>query len=283
MKYIVYGEVIWDIYPDTSVIGGAPFNFSAHLAHLGDEVYLITAVGQDELGKAALEEMNKHCIHTDFVQENEFKTGQCIVTLNDEGVPSYNVLTNTAYDNITLFDADIKNIRCDVFYFNTLIQRNSVSKNTLEQILKSGSFTEVFCDINLRKDCFNRETTDLCLRTSTIVKISNEEGHFLEEMGLIPKSEKHFAQRVSEAYPNLKQVVYTLGKDGSEVYDRNTKTLTSSGRPPEVKVVSTVGSGDCFGATYMHCIMNGESISTAIKKATERSNIVVANKEAIPF
>ena len=53
MKYIVYGEVIWDIYPDGEVIGGAPFNFSAHLAHLGDEVYLISAVGKDELGDRA--------------------------------------------------------------------------------------------------------------------------------------------------------------------------------------------------------------------------------------
>ena len=283
MKAIVYGEVIWDVYPDSSVIGGAPFNFSANLAHLEDEVYLITVVGQDDLGKAAVEEMNKHGIHTDFVQKNNFQTGKCLVTLDNNGVPSYNVLTNTAYDNIELSDTTIERLNGDVFYFNTLIQRNSVSKNTLEQILKRGSFTEIFCDINLRKDCFDKDSTDLCLKTATIVKISNEEGHFLEEMGLIPITEKHFAQRVSEAYPNLKQVVYTLGKDGSEVYDRDSGALISSGRPAEVEVVSTVGAGDCFGATYMHRIMNGESISEALKKATERSNIVVANKEAVPF
>lgn len=283
MKAIIYGEVIWDVYPDTAVIGGAPFNFSAHLAHLGDRSYLITAIGEDKLGIDALNEMKKHGIHTDLVQKNAFSTGKCLVTLDENGVPSYNVLQNTAYDNITLADNEISNLNGDVFYFNTLIQRNSVSRKTLKNILEKCNFPEVFCDINLRKDCFDKESLDLCLRTSTMVKISDEEGHFLEEMGLIEASNELFAKRVAIAYPNLKQVVYTLGKNGSEVYDRVSGTIFSSGKPPKVDVVSTVGAGDCFGATYLHYIMAGSSISEAIKQATLRSNIVVAHKEAIPF
>ena len=54
MKALVFGEIIWDVYPDEQVIGGAPFNFSAHLSHLGNETYLISAVGEDELGEGAL-------------------------------------------------------------------------------------------------------------------------------------------------------------------------------------------------------------------------------------
>ena len=283
MKAIIYGEVIWDVYPDEAVIGGAPFNFSAHLAHLGNEAHLITAIGNDTLGEDALKEMQKHGIHTNLVQKNEFQTGKCLVTLDGNGIPSYNVLTNTAYDNIELAEDTAKDLECDVFYFNTLIQRNPVSKNTLKNILANNTFPEVFCDINLRKNCYDKESADLCLKTSTMVKISDEEGPFLEEMGLIAKGEEHFAKRVSAAYPNLKQIIYTLGKEGSEVYDKATQTLTSSGRPPEVEVVSTVGAGDCFGATYLSSIMQGETIAEAIKKATLRSNIVVANKEAIPF
>lgn len=50
MKAIVYGETIWDVFPEEQIIGGAPFNFAAHLAHLGNEAYLFSAVGRDELG-----------------------------------------------------------------------------------------------------------------------------------------------------------------------------------------------------------------------------------------
>ena len=283
MKALIYGEVIWDVYPDTAVIGGAPFNFSANIAHLGDEAYLITAIGKDDLGTDALNEMKKHGIHTDFVKENIFSTGKCIVTLDANGVPSYNVLKNTAYDNITLTDEETENLDCDVFYFNTLIQRNEVSRNTLKKILSNCSFSEIFCDINLRKDCFDKESLDICMKKSTIVKISDEEGHFLEDMNLIQKDSRHFAKRVSEAYPNLKQVVYTLGKEGSEVYVKDSDTVYSSGKPPKVEVVSTVGAGDCFGATYLHYIMAGATVEESIKQATLRSNIVVSHKEAIPF
>jgi fructokinase len=59
MKAIVFGEIIWDVYPDQSVIGGAAFNFGAHMAHLGDEVYLLSAVGTDELGIAATQELKR--------------------------------------------------------------------------------------------------------------------------------------------------------------------------------------------------------------------------------
>ncbi|MBE6891211.1 MAG: hypothetical protein E7481_04190 [Ruminococcaceae bacterium] len=281
MKAIIYGEVIWDVYPDTAVIGGAPFNFSAHLAHLGDDAHLITAIGNDDLGNDALNEMKKHGIHTDLVQKNDFSTGKCLVTLDENGIPSYNVLTDTAYDNITLTDDDIAKINGDVFYFNTLIQRNPVSKKTLEKILEKCSFPEIFCDINIRENCYCKESLELCMKKSTIVKISDEEGHFLEDLGLIEKSDESFPKRVLNNFPDLKQVVYTLGKNGSMVQDRT--TLYMSGIPPKVNVVSTVGAGDCFGATYLHYIMNGATIEEAIKQATLRSNIVVSHKEAIPF
>ena len=54
MKTIAFGEIIWDVYPDEAIIGGAPFNFCAHLAHLGDTAYLASATGEDKLGKDAL-------------------------------------------------------------------------------------------------------------------------------------------------------------------------------------------------------------------------------------
>ena len=32
MKFLVFGEIIWDLYPDKKCIGGAPFNFAAYTA-----------------------------------------------------------------------------------------------------------------------------------------------------------------------------------------------------------------------------------------------------------
>ena len=52
-------EVVWDIYPDKKYIGGAPLNFAAHLAKHGEESYMLSCLGKDELGKEALLRLKK--------------------------------------------------------------------------------------------------------------------------------------------------------------------------------------------------------------------------------
>ncbi len=104
MKILSFGEIIWDLYGDRRVIGGAPLNFAGHCAMGGHEAFLLSAVGQDRLGNAALAALADLGIGSDFVLENGRETGQCIVSLDEKGIPSYRVLTDTAYDNISGVD-----------------------------------------------------------------------------------------------------------------------------------------------------------------------------------
>ena len=48
MNVISIGEVLWDIVGQEEHLGGAAFNFSAHLSRLGHTVSFISAVGADE-------------------------------------------------------------------------------------------------------------------------------------------------------------------------------------------------------------------------------------------
>ena len=286
MKALVYGETIWDVYPDGEVIGGAPFNFSAHLAHLGNEVRFITAVGNDSLGDRAIKEMDHHRIDTTFVQKNKFPTGRCDVTLDGNGVPKYEVVEDVSYDHIAVDDALIQAIRDyapDVFYFNSLIQRSKESQAGLLRILDSCRFREVFCDINIRPGCFDRFSLAVCTERTTILTVSNEESHWLYDVGLLKTHEMSFPISVAKQYPSIDLIVYTLGKDGSQIYDTRAKMTYISGKPEKVRVVSTVGAGDCYGATFIDSYMRGDGIPNAMERATERSNLVVSRKEAVPF
>ena len=50
------GETLWDVFPDGPRLGGAPLNFSCSTAELGKsdaQVFMISAVGSDELGHRA--------------------------------------------------------------------------------------------------------------------------------------------------------------------------------------------------------------------------------------
>ena len=68
MRIVSIGEIIWDVVAPSEYLGGAPLNFAAHAHKLGHEVYLLSAVGDDERGRRALEGLKKCGISTDFVQ-----------------------------------------------------------------------------------------------------------------------------------------------------------------------------------------------------------------------
>ena len=53
MKYICFGEVLFDCLPSGPVLGGAPLNVSYHLSMLNDEGWVLSALGKDELGDRA--------------------------------------------------------------------------------------------------------------------------------------------------------------------------------------------------------------------------------------
>ena len=100
MKLLSFGEIIWDVFPDAAHIGGAPLNFAAHAAMQGVDSYVLSGIGHDELGHRAIEEIATLGVNTSLVSVCDRPTGQCIVTLDENAVPSYNVLSDTAYDLI---------------------------------------------------------------------------------------------------------------------------------------------------------------------------------------
>ena len=58
------GELLWDRLPTGNRVGGAPANVAYHASCLGAEGYVISAVGNDKMGKSLLEEIGKTKLHT---------------------------------------------------------------------------------------------------------------------------------------------------------------------------------------------------------------------------
>src|SRR5436190_6988478 len=86
---VIWGEVLWDRFPDGDQLGGAPANVAWHVAQAGGWAQLVTRVGNDELGRRALERMAAHGIDTDFVQvDADRATGEVTVQL-EAGEPRY--------------------------------------------------------------------------------------------------------------------------------------------------------------------------------------------------
>ncbi len=276
MKILSFGEIIWDVYENESFIGGAPLNLAAHCSKQGAESFMLSSVGNDDLGKNALEIVKNFNVNIDFVTINEEKeTGKCIVTLNENGVPSYNVLTDVSYDYIKSPD-NINELQFDFFCFGTLALRSEENLETVKSILKNGNIKKVYCDINIRPPFFSDETILFALSNANILKISNEEMHFVTKACGLNELE-----HIAEKYGNLEFILLTQGEKGATVYDCKNKTAYTESAP-KVEVKSTVGAGDSFGATFICEYFKTNDTEKSLKKATEISAFVVSKKEAIP-
>lgn len=276
MKILSFGEIIWDVYENERFIGGAPLNLAAHCSKQGADSFMLSAVGNDDLGKNALEIVKNFNVKTDFVSiNNEKETGKCIVTLNENGVPSYNILTDVAYDYIKTPD-NIKIFEFNVFCFGTLALRSEENLETVKSILKNGNIKKIYCDINIRPPFFSDNVILFALENSNVLKISDEELHYVTDACGLKELED-----IAEKYKNLEFILLTQGEKGACVYDcKNKKAYTE--KAPKVEVKSTVGAGDSFGATFICEYFKTNNIEKSLKKATEISAFVVSKKEAIP-
>lgn len=285
MRILAIGEIIFDIFNGEAEIGGAPLNFCAHCAKLGAKSAIVSAVGMDSLGEEALKNLRKFGVDVSFVAKNQFPTGQCLVTVNN-GIPEYNVLSPAAYDRIEISGDIIKKIKeygADVFAFGTLIQRDSVSRKAVNEILESCSFAEVFCDINLRSGCYDKESCLCCLENATVLKISSEEEPLLAEFGFYcrGRTERETVMNICKAFGNIRLILFTKGENGSVIFDKSDGSFYEI---PVVKanVVSTVGAGDSFSAAFLCEYFKSGDIAAAGRSGAELSAYVVAHREAVP-
>ena len=287
MKILAIGEIIWDVYPDKKVIGGAPFNFSAHAALCGAESTLISAIGDDSLGKEALSIMKEYEVDSRYLQVNQYPTGRCMIELDENAIPHYNVLREVSYDKILLQNNDLMNLekeKFDALYFGTLIQRDAVSRKAVRELVQKCHFTHIVCDVNLRPNCYDSESIAFCLQNATILKVSLEEEPLLRacaEYTPTGSTPKAVAQALCDVYPQLEVVIITLGKDGSYAYCSKEQSECYQEAIGE-KVVSTVGAGDSFTAAWLTSYLKLQPMEQCMKYAAQISGIVVANLQAVP-
>ncbi len=282
MNLLSFGEIIWDVYgEDQRTLGGAPLNFAAYASLFGANVWLCSAVGTDELGEIAIEEIKKLGIQIEYISTEEKKvTGQCRINLDKNGIPSYNILEDVAYDRIALPHELPRNF--DAIAFGTLALRNAKNRETLGKILKGNVFSEIYTDLNIRPPFYSEESIDFCLSNATIVKISDEELPTVTQT-LFDKTLclNSAAISIAEKYPQIKLLLITCGGAGAYCYD-----CLSGERyfypAKSASVVSTVGAGDSFGATFLTQYERTRDIPQALELSARVSAFVVAHKEAVP-
>ncbi|WP_394902341.1 carbohydrate kinase family protein [Bacteroides xylanisolvens] len=276
------GEALWDVLPEGKKIGGAPANFAYHVSQFGFDSRVVSAVGKDELGDEILNVFNEKKLKTQ-IEQVDYPTGTVQVTLDNEGVPCYEIKEGVAWDNIPFTD-ELKRLALSTraVCFGSLAQRNEVSRATINRFLDTmpdiDGQLKIF-DINLRQDFYTKEVLRESFRRCNILKINDEELVTISRMFGYPGIDLQDKCWILLAKYNLKMLILTCGINGSYVF---TPGVVSFQETPRVPVADTVGAGDSFTAAFCASILNGKPVSEAHKLAVEVSAYVCTQSGAMP-
>ncbi len=280
-KVVGIGEILWDVFPEGKVLGGAPANFAYHATQLGLEGYAISAVGKDDLGDQIWEVLKGKPLQY-RLEETAFPTGTVKVTLNGNGIPEYEICENVAWDNIPLTN-EMKELakQADAVCFGSLAQRHQVSRATIQAFvgLVSPKALKIF-DINLRQSFYNKAIIVDSLNMANVLKINEEELVRVAELLEIKATDESQICKILMDDYDLNIVVLTRGENGSYVFSKNETSFLET---PKVEVADTVGAGDSFTGAFAAGLLNGDAIAKAHKSAVEVSAFVCTQKGSMPL
>lgn len=276
------GEALWDVLPEGKKLGGAPANFAYHVSQFGLNSYVVSAVGQDKLGAEILDNFQQKNLKG-LVETVPYPTGTVQVTLDEAGVPCYEIKEGVAWDNIP-YTSKLDELahQTTAVCFGSLAQRSIVSRETINHFLdampNSPETLKIF-DINLRQSFFTKEILCHSFQKCNILKINDEELVTISRLFGFPGIDLQDKCWILLAKYNLKMLILTCGVNGSYVFTPGEVSFVET---PSVEVADTVGAGDSFTAAFVAAILKGCPIKDAHKLAVEVSAYVCTQNGAMP-
>lgn len=280
---LLFGEVLADIFPDRTVLGGAPFNVARHLKAFGQNPVLVTRLGHDSLRDEVLDAMSQAGMETLGVQcANNHPTGQ--VRVHIENVHHrFEILPAQAYDFIHpgMVRMATLSVNPVLVYFGTLAQRGEISKRALKAMLRSTGAPK-FLDVNLRAPWYDEATLILSLQSADTVKLNIEELGMLAKMfDLQGNNPQDHAMELMHRF-GVQQAVVTLGDEGAWQVNHN-GTKVQLGTENKIKnPVDTVGAGDGFAAVYILGTLLRWPADKILKRANAFAAAICEFRGAIP-
>jgi fructokinase len=270
--------------PEGPRLGGAPANFAVMSGRLGSHAAILSRIGRDELGRAAVERLDPLPADTSFLQVDPAQQTGRVTVAFDAGEPRYTIHQPAAWDFLELTDRWTQLAeRADAICFGSLAQRSAQSRQTIQTMVAktSDSCIRIF-DVNLRAPFYPSKVIKESVELATVVKMNDSEVHeVLALLGMpasasapVPADSAHQPLRFSaerrglvrlgadwllHEFPSLQMVAVTRGAHGSLLVTRHEWHMHPGFA---VQVADTIGAGDAFTAAMTHYLLRGADLPT---------------------
>jgi len=199
--------------------------------------------------------------------------------VDKNGNPTFDIIPNCAYDFLDLNPKISNLIKSDtsLLYFGTLAQRSTVSRKTIQSILRKN--IKYFCDINLRANYYSKEILDDCFKKVNVIKLNEDElkivsGLFLKGTFELQSSAEELRRKFE-----IDLLSITLSEGGALLID---KFSVNEYKYSIKKVIDTVGVGDAYSAILCLGYLNKMPIDRINFLANKFAASICGIKGAIP-
>ena len=278
---LAVGEVLWDLFPDGPILGGAPLNLAVHLRRLDRASAILTAVGDDEPGRQARREIENLGFEPDWIQaSSRYATGTALVEL--KGVsPTFEIARPAAYDDISMDRETLREIvraAPVAIVIGTLAQQSRQTRAVTVAVLDACLSAVRFYDANLR-DGWDGDLVNELLGSSTVIKLNESEAQAIAGLrGLSAQDPREFIGHLAQE-TGARAVCITRGSDGAVLF---LDGHVVEGLPPAVMPVDTVGAGDAFAAALLDGILSHEDPGPILRRAIALGAVVASRRGATP-
>lgn len=280
MKNIVcFGEVLWDVFPTHKKIGGAPLNVALRLQSLGNNVSIITRIGDDPKGEEIADFIKANGVKTNNIQiDATLETGEVDVILDQSGSATYTINANRAWDNLQVTETALKTTQqADAFIFGSLVARDMTSRATLYKLLEVAKYK--ILDINLRAPHYTIDVLNELMYAADFIKFNDDEiFEIAESMHFKSESLEENIQFIAKQMDTA-SICVTKGSHGAILYYNETFYYNKG---YQIKVVDTVGAGDSFLASLISKLINNNNPQAAIDYACAVGALVAGSEGANP-
>lgn len=281
---VVWGELLWDRFPDGDQLGGAPANVAWHLGQAGGWPRLATRVGDDADGRRAITAISAF-VDTALVQVDPARpTGEVTVALVD-GEPRYTLQPGRAWEHIACTpDVALAIAEAGVLVYGTLAQRTPAGLAEWDKaIAAAGPGCMRVCDVNLRRRADgvmieDRVVVERALAAADVIKVNDKElATLARTFGWADPVATLLAPR---AGASRRVLAVTHGAAGS--------TLYGDGAPIEIAGVQSrpggdnVGCGDAYVALLVLGMTMGFDLATSGRLASRWAAAVAGVRGATP-
>jgi fructokinase len=275
---VIWGEVLWDRFPDGDQLGGAPANVAWHVGQAGGWAQLVSRVGDDADGHRALARLEAF-VDTRLCQVDPARaTGEVAIELVG-GEPRYRLVPGRAWEGIAC-TAAVEDALADasVLVYGTLSQRTAEGLAGWRAAIAAAPPSCLrACDPNLRPsdadDAHLRGAVAEALAAADLIKLGDRELAALGPM-------LGWADPLAELRRRPRVVAVTHGAAGATLYapDRVIEIAATAAATGG----DNVGCGDAFLAILIHGLTSGWSLEDAGRAASRWAAAVAEARGATP-